>query len=219
MCNRTKLLLQNTDKFSNHEFLLEHLKNYQGGENLTQKRLHGLTIWKDMLKNALRDFANWRSVSSPCRMIIISRTRNLKQLENGQKCPHMKCLYLERIGRPDILWSVNKLARSVTMWTGACDKRLARLISYIFITEVTSDILSCGKTRVNIVDWVFSKTQILLATSGGIFCVYGGRTFIPKSCMCKKQTSVSHSSTQSKSFRWMLDREWMDYLLLVYGMW
>ena len=36
---------------------------------------------------------------------------------------------LARIGRPDILWSVNKLACVVTKWTEACDKRLARLIS------------------------------------------------------------------------------------------
>ena len=35
----------------------------------------------------------------------------------------LKCLYLARIGRPDILWSVNKLARSITKWTKACDKR------------------------------------------------------------------------------------------------
>ena len=42
----------------------------------------------------------------------------------------LKCLYLARIGRPDILWSVNKLARAITKWTRACDKRLARLISY-----------------------------------------------------------------------------------------
>ena len=43
----------------------------------------------------------------------------------------LKCLYLARIGRLDILWSVNKLARSITKWTKACDKRLSRLISYI----------------------------------------------------------------------------------------
>ena len=41
----------------------------------------------------------------------------------------LKCLYLARIGRPDILWSVNKLARAVTKWTRACDRRLARSIS------------------------------------------------------------------------------------------
>ena len=46
----------------------------------------------------------------------------------------LECLYLARIGRPDILWSVNKLARAVTKWTKACGKRLARLISYIHHT-------------------------------------------------------------------------------------
>ena len=46
----------------------------------------------------------------------------------------LKCLYLVRIGRPDILWSVNELALAVTKWTEACDKRLARLISYIHHT-------------------------------------------------------------------------------------
>ena len=35
-------------------------------------------------------------------------------------------------------------------------------------------------------------------TSGGILCVYGSHTFVPTSWMCKKQTSVSHSSTESE---------------------
>ena len=43
----------------------------------------------------------------------------------------LKSLYLARIGRPDIPWSVNKLARSVTDRTQVCDKCIARLISYI----------------------------------------------------------------------------------------
>ena len=42
----------------------------------------------------------------------------------------LKCLYLARIGRPDVLWSVNKLARSITKWTKASDKRL---ISFDFL--------------------------------------------------------------------------------------
>ena len=43
----------------------------------------------------------------------------------------LKCLYLARIGRSDILWSVNKLAPAVTKLTKICDKRLTRLISDI----------------------------------------------------------------------------------------
>ena len=46
----------------------------------------------------------------------------------------LKCLYLARIGRLDILWSVNKLADAITKWTRACDKRAERLISYIHHT-------------------------------------------------------------------------------------
>ena len=54
-------------------------------------------------------------------------------------------------------------------------------------------------------DWDSSKTQILEEiledskfTSGGILCVFGGHTFVPISWMCKKQTSFSHSSTESE---------------------
>ena len=40
----------------------------------------------------------------------------------------LKCLYLARIGRLDIPWSVNKLVRSVTKWNRACARRFGRLI-------------------------------------------------------------------------------------------
>ena len=36
------------------------------------------------------------------------------------------------------------------------------------------------------------------STSCGTLCVFGSHTFVPISRMCKKQTSVSHSSTESE---------------------
>ena len=36
------------------------------------------------------------------------------------------------------------------------------------------------------------------STSGGTLCVFGSHTFVPISWMCKKKTSVSHSSTESE---------------------
>ena len=36
------------------------------------------------------------------------------------------------------------------------------------------------------------------STSGGVFCIFGSGTFFPVSWMCKKQSSVSHSSTESE---------------------
>ena len=35
------------------------------------------------------------------------------------------------------------------------------------------------------------------STSGRILCIFGIHTFVPRSWMCKKQSSVSHSSTEA----------------------
>ena len=37
------------------------------------------------------------------------------------------------------------------------------------------------------------------STSGGTLCIFGSHTFVPISWMCKKQTSVSHRSTESET--------------------
>ena len=58
----------------------------------------------------------------------------------------IKCLYLARIGRPDILWSVNELARAITKWTRACDKRSARLIPYIQFASEYKQFCHVGNT-------------------------------------------------------------------------
>ena len=58
----------------------------------------------------------------------------------------LKCFFLARIGRPDILWSVNKLARSITKWTKSCDTRLARVISYFHLTCENKQCCDVGNT-------------------------------------------------------------------------
>ena len=77
-------------------------------------------------------------VSTPCiddHHFKEEETKSVGELSSTCSQIVLKCLYLARIGRPDILWSVNKLARSITKWTKACDKRLNRLISYIHHTS------------------------------------------------------------------------------------
>ena len=114
----------------------------------------------------------------------------------------LKCLYLARIGRPDILWSVNKLARAATKWIRAFDKRWARLISYIH--RWIWAIWSCGKhcatmqTGTGSGLWFWRRTWRLKIDLRRILCIFGSHTFVPMSWMCKKQTSVSHSSTESE---------------------
>ena len=36
------------------------------------------------------------------------------------------------------------------------------------------------------------------STSGGTLCIFESHAFVPNSWMCKKQTAVSHSSTESE---------------------
>ena len=76
-------------------------------------------------------------VSTPCIDDHHFKEEEMKSVgEMSHVCSQivLKCLYLARIERPDILWSVNNFARSLTKWTKACDKRLNRLISYIHHT-------------------------------------------------------------------------------------
>ena len=60
-------------------------------------------------------------------MIINLKKKKTDQLDGelSTVCSQivLKCLYLARVGGPDMPWSVNKLARAVTKWTKACDKR------------------------------------------------------------------------------------------------
>ena len=40
--------------------------------------------------------------------------------------------------------------------------------------------------------------EVSKSTSGGTLCVFGSHTFVPISWMCKKQTAVTYSSTESE---------------------
>ena len=88
-------------------------------------------------------------VSTPCIDDHHFKEEEMKSVgELSHVCSQivLKCLYLARIGRPDILWSVNTLARSITKWTKACDKRLNRLISYIHHTCEYKQYCHVGNT-------------------------------------------------------------------------
>ena len=99
---------------------------------------------------------------------------------------------------------MNKLARSITKWTKACDKRLIRLISYIHHIDEYKQCCYAGNTakqcRLGLLqDSDFTRDlEDSKSTSSGTLCVFGSNTFIPISWMCKKQISVSQSSTESE---------------------
>ena len=130
--------LRNFQRCLNHVFVLEQLKSYQVEKSLTQRPLRGPKIWEDMLENAWRDAASSQTKVQQLYKVLnprlddhIVKQEELESIgELWEVCSQivLKCLYLARSG---IIRSVNNLARAVTKWTQACDRRLARLISYI----------------------------------------------------------------------------------------
>ena len=146
MQTKREKMLDNTTRCLNPVFLLEQPRNYRGGDKPRAKT----SVWSyDMEGHARKyverycELANKKTehlfkVSHPCLDDHLIKKEELENKgELSEVCSHivLKCLYLARIGRPDILWSVNKLARSVKKWAQACDRRLARLISYIHFTS------------------------------------------------------------------------------------
>ena len=78
-----------------------------------------------MQRNAWNDVANWRTkttqqlykVATPCIDAHQSKEEEMGSVGELSKVWSqivLPCLYLARIGRPDILWSANKLARAIT---------------------------------------------------------------------------------------------------------
>ena len=95
-----------------------------------------------------------QKVSSPClddHQIKKEKLENTGELSEVCSQVILKCMELARMGGPDILWSVSKFDRSVTKWTQACDRRLAKLISYIHHTSGTDSVVM-WVTRLSIVD-------------------------------------------------------------------
>ena len=99
-------------------------------------------------------------VSTPCiddHHFKEEEMKSVGELSNTCSQIVLKCLYLARTGRPDTLRSANKLARSITKWTKACDKRLNRLISYFIILVKTNNIVMV-EILPNNADWDCFKT-------------------------------------------------------------
>ena len=116
----------------------------------------------------------------------------------------LKALWPARIGRPEILWAVNALARNVTKWTTADDKRLLRLISYMWHTKNHVQVCYVGDKLEDCVLMLFvdasfaAEQQHSKSTSGCFLALVGPNTFVPLSWFVKKQGAVTHSSSESE---------------------
>ena len=148
--------------------------------------------------------------------------------ELSQVCSQivLKCLYLARIGRPDILWSVNKLARAITKWTKACDKRLNRLISYIHHTSEYKQYCHVGNTAKQCRLGLFQDSDFAgdledsKSTSGGTLCVFGSHD-ICSNKLDVQETNLSFTQfnrIKNHFFRCRIDIR-RRFPLSIYGIW
>ena len=134
-------------------------------------------------------------VSTPCIDDLHFKAEEMKSVGDlSQVCSQivLKCLYLARIGRFDILWSVNKLASSITKWSKACDKRMNRLISYIHHTSEYWQYCYEGNKAQQCTLGLFQDSDFARdladskSTSGGTLCVKGSHTFVQRNTLrCK----------------------------------
>ena len=99
----------------------------------------------------------------------------------------------------------------VIQQTCTCDHKVTQSIRQ---TSCAFDLLHCTKEYIPYCHVVNTAQQCRLelfqdsdfagdledskSTSDGTLCIFGSHTFVPISWMCKKQTCVSHSSTEAE---------------------
>ena len=116
----------------------------------------------------------------------------------------LEALYVARMNRPDIYWAVNTLAREVTRWTKACDRRLHRLVSYIHWTKHWVQTCWVGDPPEDCILALYADASFAgylddsKSSTGSVLCLLGPNTFVPITWICKKQSAVSHSSTEAE---------------------
>ena len=151
-----------------------------------------------MPKSVWNAFVNWQTkernrcttnVSTLCLDDHQFREEEMKSVgELSKLCSEivLTSLYLARIGRPDILLPVNKLARAITKWTRACDKRLARLISSTHFTSEYKQYCHVGNIAQPSSLWLFQDSDFAgdledsKSTSVRVLCIFGSHTFCSK---------------------------------------
>ena len=116
----------------------------------------------------------------------------------------MKCLWVARLARPDLLKPITALARHVQSWTVNCDKQLYRLMCYMSattdlkLTGRVNDALSDVHLRLYVDADFAGDREDTRSTSGGFLVLAGPNTFFPLAWVSKKQTATSKSTAESE---------------------
>ena len=161
-------MLTITEPCLNHEFPRGELKNYHTRKLCVS--LRGPMTWRVMPRNVWNDIVSWQT----------------GRLNNSTK------------------YQLHALMTIISRRRIAIRGRLCRLISYIHHTCEYKQFCHLGNTAKQCRLGLFQDSDFAgdledsISTSGGTLCVFGSHTFVRISWMCKKQTSVSHNSTDSQ---------------------
>jgi hypothetical protein len=115
----------------------------------------------------------------------------------------MKGLWLARLCRPDISFSVGRLASRITVWSRAEDIHLHRLVSYVHWTKEYQMICQAGalsETELHVyadAD-LASCVHTARSTSGMMIFLSSGASRWPIAWNSRRQTSVARSTTEAE---------------------
>ena len=164
-----RILWKTSETRSNQWFLPKLLKNYQKQKprrnRMPEQYLLGPMTWKVTRRNVWKDIANLRikrlnnDIKSPRHDHQLIEEENVSVGEMSTVCSQivLGCLYLALIGRHEILWSVNKLARAVTKWTKSRDKTLGAFDLVHSSCKWIPAFLFCGKHSTTMQTWIVSR--------------------------------------------------------------
>ena len=203
-------LWQNTEICLKPGFLLEPRKNFLSelqGNSMQKQCLLGFMTWKVMQRNVWKGIANLRIklLNNYTKLQRHAMDINLREKKwvSWRNVHSLLTFFSENVCMCLLIWDLI----SHGLWTCSCshkiDKGLWQTLGTFDLVHSSykwiQAILLCQCRLGLFQDSDFARDlEDSKSTSWGVLCIFGSHTCMQTSWMCKKQTSVSHSSTEAE---------------------
>merc|ERR1711893_377165 len=117
----------------------------------------------------------------------------------------MKVFYAARVCRPDLLRAITFLACTMTKWSADCDRRLHKLMCYVYSTQDYVQVAWIGDPLKDLRLHLYSGADFAgcqstnRSTSGVFLALEGKRSSCPIGFNCKKQFHTCYATAESES--------------------
>ena len=190
-------------------------KSYLVQRNLAQTFHHGPMIWKVMQRKVWCDIANWRTeqlnnYTKYQRHALTTINLKKKKWDLFWRFVNMWLSNWSEMLVFGTNWNAwySMVCEQICTWCHQMNQSLWQTFSTfaLFLHHTSEFKQSClvGNTAQQCRLGLFQDSDFAgyledsKSTSGGLLCILGSHSFVPISWMCKKQTSVSHTSTESE---------------------